>query len=68
MFYDEYTGRFAIPAEPDTKARFRAEYYENLRKDAEEAQPAEPTYIDLSQGDLNARENALTSPGRFVRG
>ena len=67
MFYDEYSGRFAIPAEPDSQARHRAEYYENLRKDAEEAKPAEPAYIDLSRNDINVRENALTSLGRFVR-
>ena len=67
MFYDEYAGRFASPAEPDAEARFRAEYYENRAKDADAQQPSEPAHISLSRSDLSARDRALTSLSRYIR-
>ncbi|MGH2632436.1 MAG: hypothetical protein ACRDG3_03410 [Tepidiformaceae bacterium] len=67
MFFDEFAGRYLTPGEPDTKARFRAEYYENRTKDAEAREPSEPAYLNLSRTDLSIRDRAITSLGRFVR-
>lgn len=67
MFYDEYAGRYASPAEPDAEARFRAEYYANLAKDAAATRPSAAARISLREPDLSVRDRALSSLGRFVR-
>lgn len=66
MFYDEYAGRYASPAEPDVEARFRAEYYENRSKDSDAQKPSEPTYVELSRADLSVRDRAMTSLSRYI--
>ena len=64
MFYDDHAGRFGSPVHPDTKARFRAEYYQNRQPHSDGSEP-EPTHV--SGANMSIRERVASSIGRFVR-